>query len=775
MENLSRQVLCKIIISFYCQERRWTQVKLADKIDVNHASISNWMSGKKISVRNFNSLVSFLEYYVDQEKGKVNFNEYLLRALEEQGYDIAKCSSILDSQGKLTTKIKNLLDTYDTISPGLQNVLNIYSIIAKLNKIFYPYDKYFEVSNRKVYVDEKNPLIKDLFKCEMESSMQCGNYIILSFPGNYSIIIIFTNLCFDNAVEYGEYVKQIKERNNINLIIIITDNEIQFRIQKFFLENYNLFFETITSSDLEGTKISNVSIFHFKDYKKTIMTHSYAQAVFDRFTSYFAVIKNEVIFNRYEAESKNKSTFNLLEENNKFKFFADKILLKDIFSYSYLSRHTIYFERNCVQKEVEKMIEDNGNKRLNLVIEMCCPNALLSSKIVNKSKKVMLFTSSAHCVHEINKLNKDNDKKILPKNVQLEMTHIHPKYIANIYGDEIIGKVDLVILGFGMGSNIANITEYLRYINTWLSPNGRVFISFINADSALFQKQFDMYNRVETSPLLISDFGKHAVSENVDLLVKLKRYTLEEAKTLISTYVDSYRHYTYPFLSGLVLNADNEKNLVDEIREIDKIYALSDQCKHGHYITIIGKKEKNIQLHDETAIDKEKIIRRKIFDYLNSYKIDYEFIQHVVSIDTKSLLSNLLEQGEDISEFDLLKTVILQTKSEGNQSNSFIYVILPKENKISYVDKIRLVSEKRVTHMFGHGSISPLVILPSVEKKGGFNDKYYGLGLEKLEKEYVIFSSGINKESIKMRREVFINILQELDVELLNASSVIGF
>lgn len=547
MEKLSREVLGKIIINFYCQEKKWTQARLANEIDVNHTSISNWMNGKNISARNFDILVSFLQDSVERENETVKFYEYLLRTLEEQGYDVAKCSSIIEPHGNLTSKIKRLLDEYDTILPNLQNVLSIYAIIARLKKLFYTYSRYFEVSKRKIKVDVINPLIRNLYESEMEDLMQQGNYIILNFPRNYNIVIIFTNIIFDNVVEYGDFVKQIKEQNNFNLIIIVTDNEAQFRTQKFFLENYNLFFETITSRDLEKTKISNVSTYYLKDSAKTIMTHLYAQAVFDRFASYFAVIKNEIVFKCYEDELRNRNPFETLDENNKFKFFADKILLKDIFDYSYLSRHTIYFERNRVYEEVQKMIKDSGTKRLNLVIEMCCSNALLSSRIVNKSKKLMLFTSSAQSVYEINKLNKDNDKEILQGNMQLEMTHINPKYIANIYGDEIIGKVDLIILGFGMGSNIPNITEYLRYINTWLSPNGRVFISFINADSALFQKQFDMYNRLETSPLLFSDFGKHTISENVDLLIKLKRYTLEEAKTLISTYVDSYRYYTYPF------------------------------------------------------------------------------------------------------------------------------------------------------------------------------------------------------------------------------------
>lgn len=770
MEELSREVLAKIIISFYYQEKNWTQTKLANKIEVNHSSISNWMSGKNISTKNFKSLVAFLESDIKGEKQKEHFCQYLLAALQKENYDIAKCSSIIDTPGSLSSKITGLLDVYSTVSPKLQSILDVYSIISRLKKICYSYDKYFGVSQREIKVNEKNPLIRNHGVLNL---IQQRNYIVLNFPHNYGVALIFTNTSFNNLVEYGDFVKQIKEKNNINLIIVITDNEVPFETQKFFLENYNLFFETITNRDLEKTKISNANIYYLKDLTKSITIYSYAQTAFDRFTSYFSVIKNEIIFKSYEDERKNITRLESVQDNNKIKLFVDKILLKDIFNYSYLSRHTIYFERNRLYEEFQEMIEKDENNPLNLVVEMCCPNAFLSSGIADKSKKIMLFTSSYHSLDVINKLNKENDKGILADNIQLELAHIHPKYVANIYGDDIVGKVDLIILGFGMGSSILNITEYLRYVNSWLSPRGRIFISFINADSVLFQKQFDMYDRVEVSPLFFSDFAKHTIQENVDLLIKLKRYTLEEAKTLVSTYVDSYKYYTYPFLSGLILNTEGEKYLADEVREIDKRYALSDECKHGHYITIIGNKEKLSQLAVGDTEVREKVIRRKIYDYLNFNKIDFEVITHAVSVDTKSLLINLLEKGEDMNEFDLLKTIFFQHKNERQKINFFKCVITLGENDISYDTKLRLVSEKRITHMFGQGSVSPLVILTSEEKEQEFSGEYLGIGLEQLNKEYVIFSSGINSESIKMRRESFISILREMGVRFFEQGSAV--
>lgn len=75
--------------------------------------------------------------------------------------------------------------------------------------------------------------------------------------------------------------------------------------------------------------------------------------------------------------------------------------------------------------------------------------------------------------------------------------------------------------------------------------------------------------------------------------------------------------------------------------------------------------------------------------------------------------------------------------------------------------------------MFGQGSVSPLVILTSEEKEQEFSGEYLGIGLEQLNKEYVIFSSGINSESIKMRRESFISILREMGVRFFEQGSAV--
>ncbi len=770
MKKITKEVLTRIIIGYYCQEEGWTQNKLADKIPVNHSSISNWLNNQNISERSFSLLLSFLKNDINNNNKDEYFCKYLFLSLQQEEYDITNYLSLFNAQNDMASKIRELIRSYGQETSKLQSILNLHSIIARIKKICYIYDDFFSVSTKEIRVDKTNPLINRISGKDKYNNIQGTNYIVLNFPCKYGVLLIFTNHIFDEIAEYSYYVKQIKEKNYMSLIIVITDNEVRFETQRFFLDSYNLFFETITSKDLEKTKISNVSI---KEVSKSNKVFAYAQTVFDRFISYFPVIKNEIIFKRYEAKHESLKYIEMVEEKDRIKKFADKILLKDIFDYSYLSRHSIYFERNRLSEEVKEMLEDNKKISIGIAMEICCPNAFLTSGISDKCEKIMLFTSSGQSLRVFNDINEENDKRLLTDNLQLSLTHIHPKYIADIYGQEIVGKVELIVLGFGMGSSIANITEYLRYVNSWLAPNGRVFISFINYDSVLLQKQFDLYNKIETSPLLFSDFGKHTITDNIDLLVKLKRYTLEEAKTLISTYVEVDKYYTYPFLSGLISNINSEKNLINEVREIDKEYALSDKCKYGHYIIIIGRKQ-CIQSSEINTTIGDKAIRHKIYDYLDSNKVDYEIVKHAMSVDTKSLLLNLLEKGEDINEFDLLKTIIFQSKTDKKRKNYFQYVITLADNNLSYTSNIRLVPEKKVTKIFGQGSISPMVILVDDSEDENKEGKYYAIGLQNLTKEYVIFSSGCNTESIKIQREVFIELLQKQNIIFLEVDSVIG-
>ena len=769
MEKITKKILGSIIINYYQEKKGYTQMRLAEKLNVDHSSISNWhrMSVGDISGPKFTKILTFLSNEIGNDVNG-EFSRYVLSSLCDLGFDKARCKAILDKYSDISIRLEDLIKSYDVIVPQLQHNLNISSIISKLRSIFRGYEDYIKINSQQI-TEDSSPFSYPhwlTYSSDIQdpSLVTQQNYLILNFPNNYRVAIILTDYIFDDILKFGESVNQLKEKNSIHLIIIFTDNEISFSHQKYFMETYNLFFETITKQDLMQTTLQNVSINDI--ISDNIMdAQFYAQVVFERITAYFAVIRNEIIFRTYDCTRVRPLVNTPIDKNDLFKGFAGKILLDEIFKYSYLSRHTIYFERKRLVECVDDYVKKH-KRNISTAIEICYPNSFLSSSIYEKCDKILLFTSSYHSLDVMKKMNAENENPLFPANMEFHLSHIHPQYISNQYYDKIIGKVDLVILGFGMGSSLIRITEYMRHINSWLSPNGIIFISFANSDSVILHKQFNIQNYLETTPLYFSDYWQYTATENLKFLARVKRYNIDETKRLISTYVDECKCYTYPFLSALADITRSGNWLVDEIREIDKEYALEGNSRHGHYITVIGSKNNVAYAASE---HRDLQIHKLILNFLDNKKIEYHRIHHSITIDTKNLFRTLIEKGEDINQFDLVRTVILH-----NNDGTDKYIILPRVNKVNFNgSKINLFSEKTITQLYGIGSVSPLVICPSVIQFTQIKGEYFLSGIDELTKEFVILSSGISTESIKMKRSTFIELMLSLGGKITKSDKII--
>lgn len=762
MDKITKNHIASIILQYYTKKKGFTQQKFSDIINVEHSSISKWIHmTTNISTSKYNDILNYLSKDIGNDSSG-EFCNYAIAKLQELKFNKSKCQTILDKDTNITDRLMNLLENYATVVPQVQDSLETSSIISKLKALFHQYKDFITISELQSGQDDLRLTYKQWIFCSNDTQdptlVTQQNYLILKFPNSYLVAIILTNSDFNDVLAIDESVRQLKDINKINLIIIITDNEIPFSLQKHLMETHNLFFETITKQDLSFTRLPPIT---YRDIysQQNMKTQFYAQAIFERLTSYFNVIRNEIIFRTYMLNKSNNFVNSVPDKSDLLKGFVDKILLKDVLNYSYLSRHSIYFERNRLKKEIDKLLKKRRKKTLGIVMEMCYPNSFLSSAIYEKCDKLLLFTSSFHSLEFFRKCTDANSHKLFPNNLQFNMSHINPQYIANQYYEDIVGKVDLVILGFGMGSSITNITEYLRHINSWLSPNGIIFISFANSDSIILQKQFDIQNFLEISPLNFSDVWKYSAAHTLKFLTRINRYSTDEAKKLISTYVDDCNYCTYPFLSGLINTTDNNKLLMDEIRQIDKYNALKKKNKHGHYISVIGKKYGLSYSGDSTAEQRRIQLHRLIREYLDTSDIEYEIIEHAVTIDTRSLFKTLLEKGVDNNQFNLIKTVILQ---KNDYSNSLIYCVLPRDYKIEITNAYKLVPEKKIAKTFGKGSVSPLVILPNVVSSTKMHGSHCLLGFNFLTKDYVIFSSGISTESIKMKREAFIEIMKKV-------------
>ena len=297
-----------------------------------------------------------------------------------------------------------------------------------------------------------------------------------------------------------------------------------------------------------------------------INQHRYAQLIFDKFMSYLTVVSNEIVFSQYlkkldkkldTDEEKNYHVLNgLFVSYNKrtniknFTNYANGVLINDIFKYSYLSRHTIYYERNLVEQRVKEILKERNEEKMGLVVEICAPNSLITCNIIDECKKLVLFTASYSGYSLMNEIDKKTGKRFIPENVFLHLSHLNPEYMGLHYLNELKGKVDLLVIGFGGGSQISDLVRFIRYANGWLSDEGVLFLSVHNAEAIMLNRKQLRDQRFESYPMYTADYWTYTNSDRLSLLKKMKTYSIDDLKAAYLSGLDiqNIKISTYPYI-----------------------------------------------------------------------------------------------------------------------------------------------------------------------------------------------------------------------------------
>ncbi len=87
----------------------------------------------------------------------------------------------------------------------------------------------------------------------------------------------------------------------------------------------------------------------------------------------------------------------------------------------------------------------------------------------------------------MNTLEEKSKHRYLPENI-LRLCHLNPEYMMHQYPEELNGKVNLLVIGYGAGSQMNDLTRFIRYAYNWLSENGIMFISVYNKDAIVLNK-----------------------------------------------------------------------------------------------------------------------------------------------------------------------------------------------------------------------------------------------------------------------------------------------
>ena len=658
-------------------------------------------------------------------------------------------------------------------------------LFKRLKYCFPPFRDYFQVSEQVIHDTENGfePAYAPLIYSSRYTSSQIHgvsqlNYLILKFPNTYHVGILLSNYSIDysdtSKFSYFSYmIDRLKVSNNLSMILFVTDmhkNSVSFPVQLALMEKHNLFFEFITRETLDQLSIQGLQLLQEDTAKfaQIIDCHKYAQLIFEKLMSYLAVISNEIIFVPYreklhkeldrakDDETAEKTLNEILisyrERTNirNFEHYATHTLLKDICQYSYLSRHTIYYERMQVAKEVDKILNSKEEK-LPLVVEICSPNSLTTLNIIERCEKIILLTASQNAYHVMNTLEEKSKHRYLPENVSLRFCHLNPEYMMHQYPEELNGKVNLLVIGYGAGSQIDNLTRFIRYAYNWLSENGTLFISVYNKDAIVLNKHHIHDQRFEIAPTYIADYWTHTTGEHNSMLKRLKAYSPENFLSAFLPFFDQSRISlsTYPYISALIDPGEYSQEILDEIREADKLYAK--KVSHGQLINLIAHK----RIYQDIPADQSMVL-----DYLQNKGIPFDSITHLLSPDSKSLRQSLQANDIPVTNATLLKTVILQNRDRKENQNTWIYAILPYNEQVAFDHtRFELVPEPSVVRRFYQGTISPLTVITDLKKKQNRKEKIYLLNVDRINTEYVVMGSGSNSASIRIKTKDFFNCI----------------
>lgn len=781
--------IVSIIISFFIDRKNLKYYSIVKKTGIDQKTIKDWHLQKRKELRSgsFNQLISGLQndiFSVFEE-----FSEFVIEELANDGIMMEYTRKIFESNGRDISMIqKQLLELDIPEQKYLQETIGTANIIEILKSFLTVYREYFQVSEMSLGEGEVEFVYYPLVYCnkqleDFENIVPDLNYLVLKFPNSYYVGIILSNYVIDytSPSKYGYYkymIEKLKTQNDLKMLLFFTDiNEenIPFEVQGFLMEKFNLFFEFVSERDLQEISIQGIKFQkkHGIDFLKLADQHRYAQLVFERVMSYLSVISNEIIFLPYlEKLHKDLEQVNLTKVENalneifvsykertsikNFTFYANEILLKDICGYSYLSRHSIYYERSLVAKQVEPFTKQK--KKIPFVVEICAPNSLTTCNIIDQCDRLLLFTTSHSAYTLMTKLEKKMGNHFLPPNVSLRLCHLNPEYMMHQYPEALNGNVDFLVIGYGAGSQINDLTRFVRYAYNWLSENGSLFISLYNKEAIILNKNHINDQRFESSPIYLSDYWTYTLNEHPPLLKKLKAYSPESLRSTYLAFFGTENIYisTYPYISALINPSEYSRLILDEIREADKTFAK--RGIHGQLIDAV--------VHKKEFVEKADI---KIRDYLADLNIQHNNYRHTLAPDAKSLKRSLQEKHVPMSNATLLKTVVLQKKNPTPSTVNWIYAILPY-NEMAVYDRMKfeLASESFVIKKFNQGTISPLTVFAQRADDQNFNEKIFLQYKDRIDTEYVIMSGSSNTESIRIKTKDFLEMATNANVIFQN-------
>jgi len=578
--------------------------------------------------------------------------------------------------------------------------------------------RFFEVAAKYAYEGEKIRLDSD-------------NSILLNFRENgeqYSYRLLLILELFkktDYDVKLNQDLLKIKD-NNVDKIAILslikpTNEQIQV------LKPLHVTILYISEEELNSQNIiRNFYPISTKDNEYAVFANKIADNLTRRLKKLFHIVLSEIAAEKYDSEYGSNSNLG--------------------------TKSIMDFEEEIIESLIKEYKSDKDKSNDLVAVDVGCGTGRHSFIIADDFAKVYGFDFSPQMI-EVAKQKKSKSKNFdncIFCEADMEYENIR-------YESEFMGKADLVIASFGMGSFVEDTTNMLKRYSSWLKPGGRIIISFYNKDSILFNVT---PNWRDTS------LSAHLDIENNTLQVQLNPKTIFQIfcqpydlriDSLLKSIFNEIDTFFYPTTISLLPNSllKNEKAMAI-FKSIDIDIANNPDFRNGHYVLFCGEKISTKRKNTSYSI---------VTSYLKEREVEFSELVHTNVISIEDAKNELGLKNYNC----MVKTLLLKNQ----KSKDYIILCMrgdKKLNKIKLLGHLNSIIYKNETFKLNHikfaserelvslgcqlGGISPFGFPKSIKAK-----RIIDIDLIKSSEQELYMGIGENDKTLKISKTDFVKLV----------------
>jgi ubiquinone/menaquinone biosynthesis C-methylase UbiE len=233
------------------------------------------------------------------------------------------------------------------------------------------------------------------------------------------------------------------------------------------------------------------------------------------------------------------------------------------------------FENHVLAQEINSLI-DRG-----LALDIGCATGRTALALRSKFRRVIGYDISPSMIERARaKLAGSSTETLSFEQLDIEQGIPQPD-----------ASVSLIVMNMGTASDLLNIERILIEAQRVLVPNGKLFLSFYNADALMYRWEFLPWRISLAAEINIKKHCLDVHFDNEVFSIYARPYTVDEIKKLIPHGIELTKILTYPTISSILPDELFEDATIKEsVAEIDRKLAESTA---GAYIVAVGSRSSN--------------------------------------------------------------------------------------------------------------------------------------------------------------------------------------